>query len=202
MGGALAALFAFELATMRVKNEETIRNAIKCITIASPMLGDNAFRHSFQHLEINGHLQCLRVENDLDVVPMYPWTSLSFIGVPFSPFLPNLRYRHVGIQLKLHVAKETFEIAYPKYRTGLVLFILDLWSTIKRLVWLVLCCVLVSAKETTNHHCGEYRRRLQVHAEFLRSLDLGSIYKRVQDGERGLLVTKGNLRLKAVEPRL
>lgn len=202
MGGALAALFAFELATMRLKNKELMKNSVKCIMFASPMLGDNAFRSAFQHLEKNGHLQCLRVENDLDIVPLYPWTSLGVLGAPFSPFFPRARYRHVGIQLKLHVTKDTFEIAYPKLRTGFDLFMLDVWSSIKRLLWLGLCCALVSAKEIKNHHCGEYRRRIQDNAEALDSLNFVSIYERIQKGEHGILETKGSLRLKAIEPRL
>jgi len=202
MGGALAAIFAFELATMRLKNQGLIKQAVICTTIASPQFGDNAFRSAFQHLERNDHLRCLRVENDLDVVPLYPLTSMSLVGMPFSMFFPNIRYRHVGVQLKLHVAKERFEIAYPKHRTGFELFVLDVWSTIKRLIWLVLCCVLAAAKEMTNHHCAEYRRRIQVNAEALRSLTFGSIYERIRNGEHGILETRGHLRLKAVEPKL
>ena len=96
MGGALATLFAFELSALRHRDEELIRHPITCVAVASPMLGDNNFRKTFQFLEREGHLQCLRVENDFDIVPLYPWTSLSFLGVPFSPFFPSVCYRHVG----------------------------------------------------------------------------------------------------------
>ena len=202
MGGALAALFAFELSALRHGDTDLIRHPIVCVTIASPLLGDNNFRKAFQHLEMEGHLQCLRVENDLDIVPMVPWNSVSCIGVPLSPFIPSLRYRHVGVQLKVHVSKKTFEISYPKYRSGIILFLLDLWSTIKRLCWLALCCFIVLSREGQNHHCGEYRRRLMDNAETLGQLSLSRVYERIQHGEGGLLETSGMLRLKVIEPRI
>lgn len=202
MGGALATLFAFELSALRHRDEELIRHPIACVAVASPMLGDNHFRRTFQFLEREGHLQCLRVENDFDIVPLYPWTSLSFLGVPFSPFFPSVRYRHVGVQLKIHATKQTFELSYPRYRRGLILFALDFWSTIKRLCWLALCCLFVSAREGVNHHCGEYRKRLMDNAETLGQLTLANVYERIRKGEAGLLETSGKLRLKAVEPRI
>jgi len=202
MGGALATLFAFELSALRFRDTDLIRHPITCVAVASPRLGDNHFRKAFQYLEMEGHLQCLRVENDFDIVPMIPWTSLSCLGVPLSPFFPYVRYRHVGVQLKIHATKKTFEVSYSRYRSGAFLFVLDLWSTIKRLCWLILCCLFVSARESVNHHCGEYRRRLMDNAETLGQLTLASVYERIQKGEAGLLETSGKLRLKAVEPRI
>ena len=202
MGGALAILFAFELAALRHRDEELIRHPITACVIASPMVGNNDFRKTFQLLEREGHLECLRVENDFDIVPLWPWTSLSFIGVPFSPFFPSMRYRHVGVQLKIHATEKTFELSYPRYRTGVILFLIDFWSTIKRLCWLALCCLFVSARVGVNHHCGEYRRRLMDNAESLGQLTLANVYERIRKGEAGLLETSGKLRLKAVEPRI
>ena len=76
LGGALATLFGYELSN-------DIENKVNIISFASPRVGDNAFKKSFN---IKSNINHLRVTNHRDIVTAFPF----------------INYKHVGCNLSLY----------------------------------------------------------------------------------------------------
>jgi hypothetical protein len=94
LGGALATLFSFFLA---LEDDDSIHKPVKCVTFASPRVGNTEFSRAFQELEANGQLFCVRVANQNDVVTVVP------DGLTCCTFCyQHVIYRHVGIELRLY----------------------------------------------------------------------------------------------------
>ena len=76
LGGALATLFSFQLASNR-KKYPGIPSPITCISFASPKIGDESFCKAFQYLEERGEIRHLRVANENEPVTMVPIWSFN-----------------------------------------------------------------------------------------------------------------------------
>jgi len=114
LGGALATLMAFEAAV-----SWEVPGPVSCVSFASPMVGNLAFRKAFESLEDTGRLRCLRVNNSLDLFTKLPDRSSTNFFFPlccgvtnpvhyvtlsclFLSFFQTSLYRHVGMGLKMY----------------------------------------------------------------------------------------------------
>jgi len=104
LGGALATLFAFQLAL-----EEDIKKPVICISFASPKTGNISFARAFQELEVQKKIVCLRVANRADLITQIPdrLTCLTF-------FCQDSIFRHVGIEMLVY--RESSDPAAPTHR--------------------------------------------------------------------------------------
>lgn len=157
LGGALSTLFAFEAAA-----DDRILKPVTCINIASPKVGNLAFRRAFTCYESEKRIRCLRIANHKDLVTLLPDRG-SFSLLYIACCQQNV-YRHVGAQLKLY-ANGTYETTNPYEGDGCGgIFLRDL----KKLVGhsfamvgtLVLCCCY-RHDFLKYHSCKEYMSRLE-----------------------------------------
>ena len=105
LGGALSTLMAFRAAALNEFQDSTILN----VSFASPFVGNQAFRNSFEALEQKNRIRHLRVSNENDVVPLIPFMTLT------SPLL--MTYKHVGMNVRLYeksLFSPDYRIFYPK----------------------------------------------------------------------------------------
>lgn len=135
LGGALACLFAFEVASTvagRDNGDEssTIPLPVTCVSVASPRVGNESFQAAFSALEAAGKLRHLRIAHAQDPVTMMPKTSskqilafvspIVFIGLAIKEalFTSHETYRHTGVKLRLfsNTAKP-YEISYAGVTT-------------------------------------------------------------------------------------
>ena len=65
LGGALATLFVFEIASMP---DDVIPKPVSCFTFGAPYVGDESFRRANSLLQSLGKLRHLRVCNHKDLV--------------------------------------------------------------------------------------------------------------------------------------
>jgi hypothetical protein len=89
LGAAQSSLFAFQAAMHVGIPKKPVMN----VSFASPFVGDHTFQKEFQDLESKGLIRHLRISNEDDVVPLFPFST---IGVP-----PTL-YKHVGMNVRLY----------------------------------------------------------------------------------------------------
>eukprot|EP00977_Amphora_coffeiformis_P019483 scaffold7295_cov167-Amphora_coffeaeformis.AAC.5 len=128
LGGALACLFAFEVAAS--DDSGTVPSPVTCVSVASPRVGDEAFQSAFSALEAEGKLRHLRIAHAQDPVTMMPKTSskqilamvspIVFIGLAIKEalFTSNETYRHTGVKLRLFSNKsKLYEISYAGVTT-------------------------------------------------------------------------------------
>eukprot|EP00565_Helicotheca_tamesis_P003966 CAMPEP_0185730382 /NCGR_PEP_ID=MMETSP1171-20130828/9717_1 /TAXON_ID=374046 /ORGANISM="Helicotheca tamensis, Strain CCMP826" /LENGTH=507 /DNA_ID=CAMNT_0028399413 /DNA_START=110 /DNA_END=1633 /DNA_ORIENTATION=- len=155
LGGALGTLTAFKMAA---SNIEEIPKPITCISVGSPLVGDETFREAFHELEKTGWIRKLRITNDNDPVPLGPPVSLD-----------GKVYRHVGINLRLADSGGSFDIDYPKADETFV----EKFSKAARFSFLN----IFSADPMRMHSCDEYISRMQSMAESLEGKDLNSLYQ-------------------------
>jgi len=101
LGGALSTLAAFYLA---IESDTVIPKPIRCISVASPMLGDWRWRNAFMWAEKEGLLRQLRITNDGDIVPRVPTISI----------LTMTTYKHVGLHLRFLETSGQHRFSYPK----------------------------------------------------------------------------------------
>jgi len=110
LGGALATLFSFYLATST--KYSTIPSPVTCVSVASPKLGNESFRKAFQLLEERGELRHLRIANERDPVTLGPPASSKLMLASLSPAallvmshvsdtIEKEMYKHCGMRLKL-----------------------------------------------------------------------------------------------------
>jgi hypothetical protein len=184
LGGALSTLFAFEAAA-----DDQILKPVTCINIASPKVGNLAFRRAFQvrfcdgaevlpqarivlltvhslqfifqNLERKKHIRCLRIANHKDLVTLMP--DRGSFSLAYIACCQQGVYRHVGAQLKLY-ANGTSETTCPHDGDGYCgIFLRDC----KKLVGhsfavvgsLALCCCYQDFLKC--HSCKEYMSRLE-----------------------------------------
>jgi len=105
LGGALSTLMAFRAAALNEFQDCTILN----VSFASPFVGNQDFRNSFEALEQKNRIRHLRVSNENDVVPLIPFMTLT------SPLL--MTYKHVGMNVRLYeksLFSPDYRIFYPK----------------------------------------------------------------------------------------
>lgn len=121
LGGALATLFAFEVAAAAAAaaaaSSESISppipTPVTCVSVASPRVGDLSFQKAFRHLELCGAIRHLRIANAGDPVTIMPKSSSKKLFAMLSPisyiafklqdqdFAERETYRHTGLKLKL-----------------------------------------------------------------------------------------------------
>ena len=124
LGGALASLFAFEVAAASTvaaaaaagttsTTTTNIPTPVTCVSVASPRVGDPHFQTAFTALERAGRLRHLRIAHARDPVTMMPKTSSRKTLALMSPimfvtlavkdalFASAETYRHTGVKLRL-----------------------------------------------------------------------------------------------------
>lgn len=118
LGGALATLLAFQTAASVISSGVKVPLPVTCVSVASPRVGDAAFRHAFRSLERSGSLRHLRIANHMDPVTLMPRSSSKKLLAMMSPasylamkwkdkaFLEREMYQHTGIKLTLLKGKE------------------------------------------------------------------------------------------------
>lgn len=178
LGAALATMCSFELAA---SDSKTIPFPVSCISLASPYVGDEQFRTSFQLLEAQGKLRHLRVHNKGDLV-----TVLPFVALPFNPDHPSF-YKHVGIGLEL--AAGDFRLHYQRPASSANAeeedsFERKLMGAFKRTeqhvagVWKnsLFSNIPESFESTLQNHLGQYNTRLTSNEAKLEYLSLNDLY--------------------------
>mmetsp|Transcript_26105 Transcript_26105/g.36804 ORF Transcript_26105/g.36804 Transcript_26105/m.36804 type:complete len:460 (+) Transcript_26105:164-1543(+) len=162
LGASLSSLFAF------VASQETdpvVPKPVTCVSVASPYVGNQAWREVFQAAEEAGQIRYLRISNRTDLVPH---------GPPFDLF-GNL-YKHVGVNLCLSQErwywnkKPTYSFHYP---TGSVL---TEWGCAISNNFIT-NCAWVPSGILKMHGCSEYDRRLDSLKEDLVGIELNDLYE-------------------------
>lgn len=90
LGGALATMFSLKLAGAG-KSFDDIPRPITCITWGSPFSGTEGYRTAMEHLEHDGFIRHLRINNEEDFVP----------AIPFISFGRKRQMKHTGVNLRL-----------------------------------------------------------------------------------------------------
>jgi hypothetical protein len=191
LGGALATIFAFQIAAESTLMEAlNIPSPITCVNFASPMVGNLAFKKAFHVLERRGKIRCLRVTNSLDIVTRLPDRGSSgyflpvclphgpieYVGVSclFFMCVQNHIYRHVGMNLKLY-RQGNYKIKFPKESDNPLLLAAQDWKThlarpIQMIMTLPFACCGPCVDYAwcchiedfgVNHQARAYRDRLQ-----------------------------------------
>jgi hypothetical protein len=114
LGAALATLFAFQVAA---EPDSKIPKPVSLFSIAGPYCGDESFRDAHQLLEGLGKLRHLRLSNHKDLVTIVPKASFRWNIFSGSAHAVSL-FKHVGVNLRLFEGAKSFEISYPRVRTG------------------------------------------------------------------------------------
>jgi hypothetical protein len=114
LGAALATLFAFQVAT---EPDSKIPKPVSLFSIAGPYCGDESFREAHQLLEGLGKLRHLRLSNQKDLVTIVPKASFRWNIFDGSAYAGSL-FKHAGINIRLFEGSKSFEISYPRVRTG------------------------------------------------------------------------------------
>ena len=169
---------------------------VTCISIASPEVGNIAFRQAVAVLEKERKLRCLRVVNFADpitvgdVVPPFLAIASMFCckrAIASMFCCKRMLYEHVGVRLVLFPAvRDTFTLSYKKVRWfhKRVLLLLELTRHFKDVVArLFVCLVLcmsgllckVGSELLENHMCERYMQRLTYYKR-IEKLHLNELY--------------------------
>eukprot|EP00957_Ditylum_brightwellii_P135022 10294785-Ditylum_brightwellii.AAC.1 len=95
--------FRAATATDKYLRHKTMHN----VSFASPFFGDQEVRDNFYLLERQDKIRHLRVTNDGDEVPLWPFMTF------FSP--PGMAYKHVGLNVRLYL-RSTLSPMIPSFR--------------------------------------------------------------------------------------
>jgi len=90
LGGALATMFSLKLAGAGSSFDD-IPRPVTCITYANPFSGTEGYRTAMEHLERDGFIRHLRINNEEDFVPT----------IPFISFGRKRQMKHIGVNLRL-----------------------------------------------------------------------------------------------------
>ena len=120
LGGGLANLFAFRVAQMKAKGDESVKSLpsrVKAMTFASPCVGNYDYNKECQFYEKEGFLRHIRISNEGDVVPT------NNIPPPFSFALmgDSKNYTQNGVNISL-LPKEKLVVDYRNTLTMLSQF--------------------------------------------------------------------------------
>jgi hypothetical protein len=173
LGGALATLFAVEAAA-----DHRVQCTVTCISIASPKVGNMAFRRAVQDLE--GRLRCLRIANHKDLVTLLPdrgsWSCAYILCCQSNV------YRHAGLEVKLYDSTRfVISQAGDANESYLTVLIRDGWKQICNAASVVLslpcvCCCRIDFLKY--HGCKEYMERLLGNEKGLHAQQLNDLYVR------------------------
>jgi len=175
LGGALATLFAFEVAAM---SDNVIPKPVSLFSIASPYVGDYSFRAAHQALESLGKLRHLRISNHKDTVTIIPKMSIRLNVFDRESHVGYL-FKHVGINLRLYDGASPLEFTYARVRSGFwsstfdelsrgwdqSLFANWSWNLVDHYTW-------------PYHSLKEYTERVEGNKPSLQSMHLNELYTR------------------------
>jgi Lipase (class 3) len=174
LGGALATLCSFRMAF-----EDGIIKPITCITFASPRTGNIQFARSFQELELQQRIVCLRVANERDVITRHP-DRLTICTFPCQDAI----FRHVGMELLLYPNSQehpdrTYRLRHPRIRRSRLGqlsedFARSFMNTINHISELTCGCCIEDYFQY--HSCEEYMNRLQRAVRNLEGLSMRDVY--------------------------
>lgn len=127
------------------------------VSFASPFVGDQGFREQFQMLEKKNKLQHLRVTNNNDVVPRWPYRTV----LP-----PILMFKHTGVNVKLYKIEKNKDPheSYPNGR-----FINEIRSAVDT--------NLLRPFRLAHHQTGEYITRIEQAKSYLEKLMISDFYE-------------------------
>lgn len=177
LGGALATLFSLYAAA-----DVRITSPVTCISVASPKVGNLAFRRIVQGLEQQGALRCLRIANYKDLVTLLPdrgtWSCFVIMCCQ------SIVYRHVGIELKLYHGNKAYALTKADdSRSYLGIFLRDWKKQVKHafaviltLPMILFCCCRRN-QFLKFHACQEYMQRLLAHEKPLSETYLNRVYQ-------------------------
>lgn len=181
LGGALASLFAFEAAAL---GDPNIPTPVNCVSVASPIVGNNAYAEAFAHLEAYGKLRHLRIENKFDLIPMMP----SYLLLrPALVFTPSAIYRQVGVRLRLYRGENGFEICYKKCPKWPYIMWTDFIASLRLLAFATFYFTFMFRHALEYHGFQEYKNRLESNKCVLKHLDLNGLYDDIKQGGHGTL---------------
>lgn len=175
LGAALATLFAFQVAT---EPDTVIPKPVSLITFGGPYVGDESFRSAHQVLESQGRLRNLRVTNHRDLITTVPKMAFRWKFYEPDSHVGTL-FKHVGMNLRLNEGDTTFDISYPKVRTGYFTSTVDEitrgWdqSLFANLSW-----NLKDYAKWSWHNLREYNKRATSNKPSLQSIQLNDLYAR------------------------
>lgn len=173
LGGALATLFAFEVASMP---DTVIPKPVSIFTYGAPYVGDESFRQANRLLQALGKLRHLRVCNHKDLVTTIPKMAFKFNIFDTDSHVGTL-FKHTGMNLKLfHSPDDLPEVSFPMVRTGWYNSFYDEFirgwdqSLFSNLSW--------NLTDYTWHKVSEYNRRLLAQKKRLERMQLNDLYSR------------------------
>lgn len=147
---------------------DAVPKPVKCVSIASPYVGDENYRKAFKLAEEMNFIQHLRVSNHKDIVTIGPFVSLRLRFWKNKPSVGHL-FKHVGYNLKLFKEgkKKQYELSYPEDSVGDELS--RAWNQ----------CIVnnLCLSYLENHGCAEYVERMEMSEEELSKLSLNEIYE-------------------------
>ncbi|CAB9512211.1 Phospholipase A1-II 7 [Seminavis robusta] len=181
LGGALATLLAFELAT-----SDDFPKPVTCVSVASPKVGNISFLHAVQALEKMGDLRCIRVANKLDLIPSMPPKACPCVDLCcccFSWIGQKRRFWHVGAKVTLYKDGKC-DVSYTRRRMTYFEQLKNELSRRGRIqktwaaMWRAGACCKGDGDFLRNHSCQEYLERLSASQTKLESRYLQELYRR------------------------
>lgn len=175
LGAALATLFAFQVAT---EPDSKIPKPVSLFSIAGPYCGDESFREAHQLLEGLGKLRHLRLSNHKDFVTIVPKASFSWNIFGGSAHAGSL-FKHAGVNLRLFEGAKSFEISYPRVRTGYFSSTYDeLMRGFDQSIFANFSWNPSSYWKWPFHSLREYNKRLEANKSSLEALYVNDLYSR------------------------
>jgi predicted lipase len=175
LGAALATLFAFQVAT---EPDSKIPKPVSLFSIAGPYCGDVSFRAAHQLLEGLGKLRHLRLSNHKDLVTIVPKASFHWNIFDGSAHAGSL-FKHAGVNLRLFEGAKSFEISYPRVRTGYFSSTYDeLTRGFDQSIFANFSWNPSSYWKWPFHSLREYNKRLDANKPSLEALYVNDLYSR------------------------
>jgi hypothetical protein len=176
LGGALATLFAFEVACL--KSHETPK-PITCINFASPRVGNVHFSRTIDYLEGQGAVRHVRVANYYDAVPRVP------VRAHVNDFCVLCRmkntYTHAGYKVRLKSGGNLRVFHAAKFDNQRE-FLVFAARTFVSLCTHATSFFLAGKNEILRYHsCLEYYKLICEAGEKLEELDLNNMYTQIMD---------------------
>lgn len=175
LGAALSTIFGFMAAT---ESDSKIPKPVTVMSFAAPLIGDASFRSAHQLLESQGKLRHLRVSNQNDARTLGPVISLRWEFYDKASHVGRL-FKHVGMNLRLHDGDSSFDLAYPKVRSGYFSSLCDeFWRGWDEQLDVQWSCIPLEIFTRRFHRLKEYNRRVLAHKPSLQSIKLNELYAR------------------------
>lgn len=174
LGGALATLFAFELAALP---DDTVPKPVSLFSIASPYVGDSSFRSAHQLLESRGKLRHLRLTNHKDIATLFPGLSMRW-NVFHKESSVGTLFKHVGINMRLYEGVNSFELSYPRVTGGVFSSFMDGLARGWDQTLMSNLTLWPGSYVTVHHALGEYGKRLDANKVAVEAVQLNDLYSR------------------------